>query len=300
MWVTHNFGFLGGSLGCAEGERITRAFEYASENKMPVVVQCRSGGARMQEGTSSLMQMAKVSVAVEKLRRAGLPFISVLNDPTYGGVSASYAMQGDVRIAISDARIGFAGREVILNTMCNQDQQKFDLECPADFQSANYVLEHGQIDLVIPVSTDSASVVQGKLESLVGVIASHLTSRNRALPANSTVDFISPTDLDMNAPFNYTKSRGIDRPQCQDMIAQLFSSYVGLYGDGKVGKDCCLKGGLASFDGIPCVVLGTFKVNVLVTDIITSLYVYICRVILTKLCRKLIMAWHLQMDIVQL
>lgn len=144
VWVTHNFGFLGGSLGCAEGEKITRAFEYGLANKCPVIVQCRSGGARMQEGTSSLMQMAKVSVAVDALRRAGLPFIVVLNDPTYGGVSASYAMQGDVRIATQDARIGFAGPQVILNTMCEADQTKFDSTCPPDFQSADYVFQHGK------------------------------------------------------------------------------------------------------------------------------------------------------------
>ena len=85
LWVTHNFGFLGGSLGCAEGEKITRAFELAVELNLPVCVQCRSGGARMQEGTSSLMQMAKVSVAVQALAEAKLPFISVLCDPTFGG-----------------------------------------------------------------------------------------------------------------------------------------------------------------------------------------------------------------------
>jgi len=256
VWVAHNFGFLGGSLGCAEGEKITRAFEYACENNMAVVVQCRSGGARMQEGTSSLMQMAKVSVAVEKLRRAGLPFISVLNDPTYGGVSASYAMQGDVRIALSDARIGFAGREVILNTMCDANQQKFDLECPADFQSANYVLDHGQIDLVLPVEA-SAEATQSKLEELVALVCTHLTKGGVAGGAAPTL--VSPTEAEMTAPFNYTKSRAIDRPQCQDIISQLFASYVGLYGDGKVGKDVCMNGGLATFDGQACVVLGTFK-----------------------------------------
>ena len=124
VWVQHDFGFLGGSLGCAEGEKITRSFEYAMKEKLPVCVQCRTGGARMQEGTSSLMQMAKVSVAVEAMHREGLPFIAVLNDPTYGGVSASYAMQADVKIALSDARIGFAGPAVILNTMCEADQSK--------------------------------------------------------------------------------------------------------------------------------------------------------------------------------
>ncbi|GAB5034711.1 pyruvate carboxylase [Nannochloropsis oceanica] len=128
VWVEHNFAFLGGSLGCAEGERITRAFELAKEEHLPIVVQCNSGGARMQEGTLSLMQMAKVAVAVEALRRDGIPFLSVLVDPTYGGVSASYAMQADVRLAVADARIGFAGPAVILNTMCQMDQDFTELK----------------------------------------------------------------------------------------------------------------------------------------------------------------------------
>ncbi len=89
------------------------------------------------------MQMAKVSVAVEALHNAGIPFISVLNDPTYGGVSASYAMQADVKIAVADARIGFAGPAVILNTMCEANQMKYDTECPSDFQSAQYLFDHG-------------------------------------------------------------------------------------------------------------------------------------------------------------
>ncbi len=154
---------MGGSLGSSEGEKITKSFEYGLANKIPVVVQCKTGGARMQEGicffmyfflihftnslyikgTSSLMQMAKVSVAVEALHNAGVPFISVLNDPTYGGVSASYAMQADVKIAVADARIGFAGPAVILNTMCEANQIKYDTECPSDFQSAQYLFDHG-------------------------------------------------------------------------------------------------------------------------------------------------------------
>lgn len=144
VWVSHIWGFLGGSLGCAEGEKITRAFEYALDNNLPIVVQCKTGGARMQEGTSSLMQMAKISVAVEALHHHGLPYICILNDPTYGGVSASYAMQADVKIASSDSRIGFAGPTVILNTMCEQNQTMYDKQCPPDFQSATYLLQHGQ------------------------------------------------------------------------------------------------------------------------------------------------------------
>ena len=126
VWLAHDFKFLGGSLGCAEGEVLTRGFEHARAKQLPVIIECRSGGARMQEGTLSLMQLAKVSVCVEAHKRAGLPFISVLTDPTYGGVPASYAMQSDVRIGVSGARIGFAGPAVILNTMYEMDQSKFD------------------------------------------------------------------------------------------------------------------------------------------------------------------------------
>ena len=117
IWLKHDFRFLGGSLGCAEGEKLVLGFEHARKNGLPVVVECRSGGARMQEGTLSLMQMAKVSVAIAALRKAGLPFVAILMDPTYGGVSASYAMQADVRIGFKGARIGFAGPSVILDTM---------------------------------------------------------------------------------------------------------------------------------------------------------------------------------------
>ena len=126
----------------------------------------------MQEGTSSLMQMAKVSVAVEAMHREGLPFIAVLNDPTYGGVSASYAMQADVKIALSDARIGFAGPAVILNTMCEADQSKYDEQCPPDFQSAAYLLEKGQVDKVIDVSGKNAAEMQTEVEEQVAQVAS--------------------------------------------------------------------------------------------------------------------------------
>ena len=127
IWMAHDFKFLGGSLGTAEGEKLVLGFERALEKRLPVVVECRSGGARMQEGTQSLMQMAKISVAVRALRsvRPAVPFISILQDPTYGGVSASYAMQSDVRIGVKDARIGFAGPSVILDTMYEKNQDAY-------------------------------------------------------------------------------------------------------------------------------------------------------------------------------
>ena len=127
IWMAHDFKFLGGSLGTAEGEKLVLGFERALEKRLPVVVECRSGGARMQEGTQSLMQMAKISVAVRALRSVSpaVPFISILQDPTYGGVSASYAMQSDVRIGVKNARIGFAGPSVILDTMYEKNQDAY-------------------------------------------------------------------------------------------------------------------------------------------------------------------------------
>ena len=151
------------------------------------------------------MQMAKVSVAVEALHLAGLPFISVLNDPTYGGVSASYAMQADVKIALSNARIGFAGPAVILNTMCEADQNKFDTECPADFQSATYLQENGQVDTVLDVKGKNNVEIQTEVEKTVATIAMMLTRpKDSELP---NIEAIPVTQQDKEAPFNYTNSR---------------------------------------------------------------------------------------------
>ena len=210
VWVSHNFGFLGGSLGCAEGEKITRAFEYGLQHQIPVVVQCRSGGARMQEGTSSLMQMAKVAVAVEALHLQGIPFVAVLSDPTYGGVSASYAMQADVKIALSDARIGFAGPAVILNTMCDANQNKFDTQCPADFQSASYVFDHGQIDLVLDAASGSglsAADLQARVEALVAQVAFSLLhgKHNAQRPMSVVTEAEACSQADRAQGFNYVR-----------------------------------------------------------------------------------------------
>ncbi len=136
-----DFSFMGGSLGTGTGERIARACEQAIAEKLPLVLFSASGGARMHEGILSLMQMAKTSAAIARLKEAGLPYISVLTDPTTGGVSASYAMLGDINITEPRALIGFAGRRVIENTI----HQKL----PDDFQSAEYLEKHGFIDKIV-------------------------------------------------------------------------------------------------------------------------------------------------------
>jgi|SRR5579884_3326738 acetyl-CoA carboxylase carboxyl transferase subunit beta len=136
-----DFGFMGGSMGSVVGEKICRAVDRALAARLPVIMVTTSGGARMQEGILSLMQMAKTSAAIAKLGEAKLPFISVLADPTFGGVTASVAMLGDVIIAEPKALIGFAGPRVIEQTIKQQ--------LPDQFQRAEFLLEHGMVDMIV-------------------------------------------------------------------------------------------------------------------------------------------------------
>jgi acetyl-CoA carboxylase carboxyl transferase subunit beta len=136
------FGFLGGSMGAVVGEKVARSAERAYELRSPLLLFAASGGARMQEGTLSLLQMAKTSVAIGRLGDAGVPFLSVLCDPTTGGVAASFAFQGDIILAEPGALIGFAGRRVIEQTI----RQKL----PEGFQTAEFLIEHGLIDAIVP------------------------------------------------------------------------------------------------------------------------------------------------------
>ena len=146
------YGFIGGSMGVVVGEKITRALEMALERRQPAIVISCSGGARMMEGALSLMQMAKVSAALARLDRARLPFISVLTDPTTGGVTASFAMLGDLNIAEPKALIGFAGPRVIEQTI----RQKL----PEGFQRSEFLVEHGMLDLVVDRRDMKATIVR--------------------------------------------------------------------------------------------------------------------------------------------
>ena len=139
--AAQEYGFIAGSMGVVVGEKLTRAVERALERGCPLVIVCCSGGARMMEGTLSLMQMAKVSGALARLHRAGLPYIAVLTDPTTGGVTASFAMLGDLNIAEPKAQIGFAGPRVIEQTI----RQKL----PEGFQRSEFLLEKGMLDMIV-------------------------------------------------------------------------------------------------------------------------------------------------------
>lgn len=136
-----DFSFMGGSMGIAVGEGIVRAAQLALETKQPLITVASSGGARMQEGMFSLMQMARTTAAINQLKEAGIPFISILTDPTTGGVSASFAMLGDVNMAEKGCLIGFAGQRVI--------EQTIHEKLPEGFQRAEYLLAHGMVDIVV-------------------------------------------------------------------------------------------------------------------------------------------------------
>ena len=139
--VVFDFSYMGGSLGSVEGEKIVRAINRSLDKKEPLIIISASGGARMQESSYSLMQMAKTSTALKKLDKAKIPYISILTDPTMGGVSASFAMLGDIIIAEPGALIGFAGQRVI--------KQTIGADLPQGFQRAEFLLEHGLIDMIV-------------------------------------------------------------------------------------------------------------------------------------------------------
>jgi acetyl-CoA carboxylase carboxyl transferase subunit beta len=137
-----DFDFMGGSMGSVVGEKITRAAEHALANRLPLIIVSASGGARMQEGTLSLMQMAKINGVLARLADAGIPYVSILTDPTTGGVAASFAAVGDVILAEPNALIGFSGQRVTSETIGEQ--------MPKGFQRAEFLLEHGFVDQVVP------------------------------------------------------------------------------------------------------------------------------------------------------
>jgi acetyl-CoA carboxylase carboxyl transferase subunit beta len=158
LCAVFDFSFMGGSLGSVEGEKISRLLELGKERRLPVIMFCASGGARMQEGIISLMQMAKVSGAISRLKAERIPYLTVLTDATLGGVTASMGMLGDIIIGEPKAMIGFAGQRVIKETI------KADL--PHGFQRAEYLLEHGMIDIIC-----TRKEIKQKLYNILSLIA---------------------------------------------------------------------------------------------------------------------------------
>ena len=166
-----DFGFMGGSMGAVVGEKVTRAAEQALAERLPLIIVSASGGARMQEGTLALMQLVKTCAALERLRAAGVPYVSVMTDPTTGGVFASYAVLGDVNLAEPNALIGFAGARVQANTIAQ--------ELPPGFQRAEFLFDHGFVDRVVH-RRDLRNEIAGLLRYLVPSAVEETAAESRS------------------------------------------------------------------------------------------------------------------------
>ena len=244
--------FLMASMGWAVGEKITRAVERATEEKLPVIIFACSGGARMQEGITSLMQMAKTSAALERHSKAGLLYVSVLTEPTTGGLTASFAMLGDIILAEPGALIGFAGPRVIEQTI----RQKL----PKGFQRAEFLVEHGFVDDI--VRREDLKETLGKiLEMHEGQSADSTSENEKASYINK--DEFSPKSDVAHAGINpyltawerVQLSRKTDRPSGSDYIEALFTDFMEFHGDRNYGDDRAVIGGIAKFHGRPVTVI---------------------------------------------
>nr|WP_206427371.1 acetyl-CoA carboxylase carboxyltransferase subunit alpha [Clostridium rectalis] len=239
--------FFMGSMGSVVGEKITRAIEKATEEELPIIIFTASGGARMQEGMYSLMQMAKISSALSKLNERGLLYISVLTDPTTGGVTASFAMLGDLILSEPGALVGFAGKRVIEQTI----KQKL----PEEFQSAEFLLDHGFIDKIVP------------RKDMKHILANIIAIHRRKPPNISLNKFENKDSVGLNhikhkvlEPWDKVNMvRKIERPTALDYIDSIFDNFIQLHGDRYFGDDKCVVGGVGFLNGKPVTVIGQQK-----------------------------------------
>ena len=236
--------FLMASMGEAVGEKIARAVERATKERLPVILFACSGGARMQEGIVSLMQMAKTSAALKRHSDAGLLYISVLTDPTTGGVTASFAMLGDVILAEPKALIGFAGPRVI--------EQTIGQKLPDGFQRAEFLLEHGFLDAIVERP-------QMK-ETLSKILALHEVGEGTGFNRKKCdVELTSGSKMNMTAWQRVELSRRKDRPVGSDYIDALFTDFVEFHGDRYFADDKAIIGGVTRFHGTPVTVIAQAK-----------------------------------------
>ena len=248
--------FLMSSMGHVVGEKIALMVERATEEKLPVVIFCCSGGARMQEGIVSLMQMAKTSAALKKHAEAGLLYVTVLTDPTTGGVTASFAMLGDIILAEPGALIGFAGPRVI--------EQTIGQKLPKGFQRAEFLLEHGFVDEI--VERDDLK------KTLYQILKSHRVSGNNDSFAGFTseVEKAHPSEISkerqtktrIKTPWQKVKeARSLERPSALTYIDLIFDDFMELHGDRCFADDKAIVGGIATLYGQPVTVIGVQKGN---------------------------------------
>lgn len=243
--------FMMGSMGQVVGEKITRMMERATEKRLPVFLFCASGGARMQEGIISLMQMAKTSAAIQKHGEAGLLYSTILTDPTTGGVTASFAMLGDVIMAEPGALIGFAGPRVI--------KQTIGQELPEGFQTSEFLLAHGFIDGIVKR--------ENLKKTLYFLIMSHRSQEGQYarfgkefhFELNEIIKEHSWKTLPITAWEKVKAVRQVGRPSALDYMDRIFDYFVEAHGDRTFGDDAAIVGGVAFLDGQPVTVIADVK-----------------------------------------
>ena len=243
--------FMMGSMGHVVGEKITRAIERATELKLPVFIFCASGGARMQEGIVSLMQMAKTSAAIKKHGEAGLLYSTILTDPTTGGVTASFAMLGDVIMAEPGALIGFAGPRVI--------KQTIGQELPEGFQTSEFLLEHGFIDGIVER--------ENLKKTMYFLIMTHKSKEGKyaefqkdfRFELNEIIKERSWKTLPITAWEKVKAVRQVGRPSAIDYMNHIFDYFVEAHGDRGFRDDAAIVGGIAFLDGQPVTVIADVK-----------------------------------------
>jgi len=238
-----DFRFMGGSLGSGTGELITVAAESALADRTPLLLVCASGGARMQEGILSLLQMAKISQAIARLNEAGILVVSLITDPTYGGVAASFATQADVVLAEPGARLGFAGPRVIRDTIGQQ--------LPPGFQTAEHLLAHGLLDAVVERS---------RLPEQIGLLLEVADAEGAELPAPDHADTGHVVAAGSGDPWDIVRAaRGVDRPTTRDYLNRICDWFVELRGD-RMGSDSrTIVGGIGRLGDRHVVMVGTQK-----------------------------------------
>lgn len=235
--------FLMASMGKTVGEKIARAIERATEKQLPVIIFACSGGARMQEGIHSLMQMAKTAAAIKRHHDAGGLYISVLTDPTTGGVTASFAMLGDIILAEPNALIGFAGPRVIEQTIAQT--------LPEGFQRAEFLLQHGFIDKIVKREDMKDTIFQ--------ILQMHQQSEMTDLKVNKMNEMDHFMKEELSSWERVLRSREKQRPVGSDYIEALFSDFIEFHGDRCYHDDKAIIGGIASFRGMPVTVIAQAK-----------------------------------------
>ena len=237
--------FMMASMGKVVGEKITRAIERATKEKLPVIIFACSGGARMQEGIHSLMQMAKTSAALKRHHDSGLLYISVLTNPTTGGVTASFAMLGDIILAEPDALIGFAGPRVI--------EQTIGQKLPKGFQRSEFLLEHGFVDKIVER--------ENLRETLAEILKLHENAGDLEKPdeQKGVEEAKQPEQRRVSAWERVQLSRKMERPTGADYIEALFTDFIEFHGDRYFKDDKAIIGGVARFHGFPVTVIAQAK-----------------------------------------